>query len=178
MLLVEALLREDGSGPLTVQLYSLNMLVQTEGRERTAAQYAALLAAAGFTDIQHHLTGKIYDAVLAHKEMWGPIRRLFVYQNGKISPLTHTYIFTVFFYYKYKYKNKYSNIPLRSILFRLYISEIIKHSNHLLSFKFKAPIPREAEQHGALMTIEHLLFSLFCQCLPETIKKKLKLVNA
>ncbi|XP_034042122.1 acetylserotonin O-methyltransferase [Thalassophryne amazonica] len=67
VLLVEALLHEDGSGPLTVQLYSLNMLVQTEGRERTAAQYAALLAAAGFTDIHHRLTGKIYDAVLGHK---------------------------------------------------------------------------------------------------------------
>ncbi|KAM9710288.1 acetylserotonin O-methyltransferase [Menidia menidia] len=68
VLLVEALLREDGSGPLTVQLYSLNMLVQTEGRERTDAQYAALLAAAGFSNIQHCLTGKIYDAVLGRKE--------------------------------------------------------------------------------------------------------------
>ncbi|XP_071362793.1 acetylserotonin O-methyltransferase [Trachinotus anak] len=69
VLLVEALLREDGSGPLTVQLYSLNMLVQTEGRERTASQYAALLGAAGFTNIQHRLTGKIYDAVLGNKEV-------------------------------------------------------------------------------------------------------------
>lgn len=68
VLLVEALLYEDGSGPLTAQLYSLNMLVQTEGRERSAAQYAALLAAAGFSDIQHRFTGKIYDAVLARKE--------------------------------------------------------------------------------------------------------------
>ncbi|KAM4731668.1 acetylserotonin O-methyltransferase isoform 3-T3 [Anableps anableps] len=68
VLLVEALLNEDGSGPLTAQLYSLNMLVQTEGRERTSSQYAALLAASGFTNIQHHLTGKIYDTVLGHKE--------------------------------------------------------------------------------------------------------------
>ncbi|XP_032422674.1 acetylserotonin O-methyltransferase [Xiphophorus hellerii] len=68
VLLVEALLNEDGSGPLTAQLYSLNMLVQTEGRERTGAQYAALLAASGFTNIQHRLTGKIYDTVLGHKE--------------------------------------------------------------------------------------------------------------
>lgn len=68
VLLVEALLSEDGSGPLTVQLYSLNMLVQTEGRERTDAQYAALLAAAGFTNIQHRLTDKIYDVVMGHKE--------------------------------------------------------------------------------------------------------------
>ncbi|XP_047225907.1 acetylserotonin O-methyltransferase isoform X2 [Girardinichthys multiradiatus] len=68
VLLVEALLNEDGSGPLTAQLYSLNMLVQTEGRERTGAQYAALLATSGFTNIQPHLTGKIYDVVLGHKE--------------------------------------------------------------------------------------------------------------
>lgn len=68
VLLVEALLYEDGSGPLTAQLYSLNMLVQTEGRERSAAQYAALLTAAGFSNIQHRFTGKIYDTVLAHKE--------------------------------------------------------------------------------------------------------------
>lgn len=70
VLLVEALLYEDGSGPLTAQLYSLNMLVQTEGRERSAAQYAALLTAAGFSNIQHRFTGKIYDALLAHKEAW------------------------------------------------------------------------------------------------------------
>lgn len=68
VLLVEALLSEDGSGPLTAQLYSLNMLVQTEGRERTDVQYAALLTAAGFTSVRHRLTGKIYDAVLGRKE--------------------------------------------------------------------------------------------------------------
>lgn len=72
MLLVEALLYEDGSGPLTAQLYSLNMLVQTEGRERSAAQYAALLTSAGFSDVQHRFTGKIYDAVLARKEACDP----------------------------------------------------------------------------------------------------------
>lgn len=68
VLLVEALLSEDGRGPLRAQLYSLNMLVQTEGRERSAAQYAALLTAAGFSHVQHRFTGKIYDAVLARKD--------------------------------------------------------------------------------------------------------------
>ncbi|XP_054643616.1 acetylserotonin O-methyltransferase isoform X2 [Dunckerocampus dactyliophorus] len=68
VLLVEALLYENGAGPLTAQLYSLNMLVQTEGRERTGAQYSAMLTAAGFTNIQYRLTGKIYDAVLGLKE--------------------------------------------------------------------------------------------------------------
>ncbi|XP_016419810.1 acetylserotonin O-methyltransferase [Sinocyclocheilus rhinocerous] len=67
VLLVEALLYEDNSGPLTAQLYSLNMLVQTEGRERKASDYSRLLRAAGFTHIQIHNTCKIYDAILARK---------------------------------------------------------------------------------------------------------------
>nr|XP_023673271.1 acetylserotonin O-methyltransferase [Paramormyrops kingsleyae] len=67
VLLVEALLHEDNSGPLTAQLYSLNMLVQTEGRERKTSEYAALLTAAGFAHIQVRRTGKIYDAILATK---------------------------------------------------------------------------------------------------------------
>jgi acetylserotonin N-methyltransferase len=67
VLVVEALLCEDGSGPLTAQLYSLNMLVQTEGKERTAAEYTALLTAAGFQNVQVERTGKIYDAVLGRK---------------------------------------------------------------------------------------------------------------
>ncbi|KAK7154654.1 hypothetical protein R3I94_007853 [Phoxinus phoxinus] len=67
VLLVEALLHEDNSGPLTAQLYSLNMLVQTEGRERKGSDYTRLLTAAGFSRVQIHNTGKIYDAVLACK---------------------------------------------------------------------------------------------------------------
>ncbi|KAL0185098.1 hypothetical protein M9458_020794, partial [Cirrhinus mrigala] len=67
VLLVEALLYEDNSGPLTAQLYSLNMLVQTEGRERKASDYSGLLNAAGFTHVQIHNTGKIYDVILARK---------------------------------------------------------------------------------------------------------------
>ncbi|XP_006916186.1 acetylserotonin O-methyltransferase [Pteropus alecto] len=67
LLVIESLLDADGRGPLTTQLFSLNMLVQTEGRERTPAQYRALLAAAGFTDVQCRRTGGPYDAVLARK---------------------------------------------------------------------------------------------------------------
>ncbi|XP_078512183.1 acetylserotonin O-methyltransferase [Lissotriton helveticus] len=67
VLLVETILNEDKSGPLTAQLYSLNMLVQTEGKERTALEYNELLAAAGFTDIEVRTTGKIYDAILGRK---------------------------------------------------------------------------------------------------------------
>uniref|UniRef100_A0A8C6EIG8 Acetylserotonin O-methyltransferase n=1 Tax=Microcebus murinus TaxID=30608 RepID=A0A8C6EIG8_MICMU len=65
LLVVESLLDEDGRGPLTTQLYSLNMLVQTEGRERTPSQYRALLASAGFHGFQFKKTGGIYDAILA-----------------------------------------------------------------------------------------------------------------
>ncbi|XP_074214822.1 acetylserotonin O-methyltransferase isoform X2 [Camelus bactrianus] len=67
VLVIESLLDADGRGPLTTQLYSLNMLVQTEGRERTAAQYRALLAPAGFPRVHCRRTGGTYDAVLARK---------------------------------------------------------------------------------------------------------------
>ncbi|XP_042722906.1 acetylserotonin O-methyltransferase isoform X1 [Lagopus leucura] len=67
VLLVESLLRGDRSGPVETQLYSLNMLVQTEGKERTAAEYSELLGAAGFRDVRVRRTGKIYDAVLGRK---------------------------------------------------------------------------------------------------------------
>ncbi|RMC06726.1 hypothetical protein DUI87_16170 [Hirundo rustica rustica] len=68
VLLVESLLNEDKSGPVETQLYSMNMLVQTEGKERTASEYSKLLEAAGFGMIQVKRTGKLYDAVLGRKE--------------------------------------------------------------------------------------------------------------
>ncbi|XP_072897989.1 acetylserotonin O-methyltransferase-like isoform X1 [Hemitrygon akajei] len=67
VLVIEALLNEDRSGPITPQLYSLNMLVQTEGKERTASEYASLLESAGFKDVQVQRTGRIYDAILGRK---------------------------------------------------------------------------------------------------------------
>ncbi|XP_045712092.1 acetylserotonin O-methyltransferase isoform X2 [Phyllostomus hastatus] len=67
VLVVESLLDADGRGPLTTQLYSLNMLAQTEGRERTPAQYRALLAAAGFQGVQCRATWGLYGAILARK---------------------------------------------------------------------------------------------------------------
>ncbi|NP_990674.2 acetylserotonin O-methyltransferase [Gallus gallus] len=67
VLLVESLLSEDRSGPVETQLYSLNMLVQTEGKERTAVEYSELLGAAGFREVQVRRTGKLYDAVLGRK---------------------------------------------------------------------------------------------------------------
>ncbi|XP_069748116.1 acetylserotonin O-methyltransferase-like [Narcine bancroftii] len=67
VLLIEALLNEDRKGPITAQLYSLNMLVQTEGKEHTASEYAKLLETVGFKDLQVRRTGKIYNAILARK---------------------------------------------------------------------------------------------------------------
>ncbi|XP_048389140.1 acetylserotonin O-methyltransferase isoform X3 [Stegostoma tigrinum] len=67
VLLIEALLNEDRTGPVTAQLYSLNMLVQTEGKERMASEYINLLESAGFKDVQVQRTGKIYDVILGRK---------------------------------------------------------------------------------------------------------------
>lgn len=52
---------------VAAHMQSLNMLVATEGRERTAAQYEALLRAAGFARVDSRHTGAPLDAVLAIK---------------------------------------------------------------------------------------------------------------
>ncbi len=65
LLLAEKLLFEDKSGPAPAHMQSLNMLVCTEGRERTLSEYRGLLEAAGFTDVQGKFTGAPLDAVLA-----------------------------------------------------------------------------------------------------------------
>lgn len=67
LLIAEKLLAEDKSGPVPALMQSLNMLVCTEGRERTLSEYCALLEAAGFRDVQGRLTGAPLDAVLAFK---------------------------------------------------------------------------------------------------------------
>ncbi|MGH0171731.1 UNVERIFIED_CONTAM: hypothetical protein FKN15_007753 [Acipenser sinensis] len=52
ILIVEAMLNENRRGPVMTQLFSLNMLVQTEGKERTPSEYFHLLSSAGFKDLQ------------------------------------------------------------------------------------------------------------------------------
>jgi acetylserotonin O-methyltransferase len=52
LLIAEKLLNEDGVGPLAANMQSLNMLVVTEGRERTLSQFARLLRAAGFAEVR------------------------------------------------------------------------------------------------------------------------------
>lgn len=67
LLIAERLLNADKSGPIRGQLQSLNMLVCTEGKERNAAEYRALLEAAGFKDVQARETGSVVDAILGVK---------------------------------------------------------------------------------------------------------------
>uniref|UniRef100_A0A8C8RUL6 Acetylserotonin O-methyltransferase n=1 Tax=Pelusios castaneus TaxID=367368 RepID=A0A8C8RUL6_9SAUR len=67
VLIVETLLNEDKTGPLEAQLFSVIMLVQTEGKERTPTEHSKLLTAAGFREIQVKKTGKFFDVVLGRK---------------------------------------------------------------------------------------------------------------
>jgi acetylserotonin N-methyltransferase len=48
-------------------MQSLNMLVCTEGKERSASGYERLLRAAGFERVEARRTGVSLDAVLAFK---------------------------------------------------------------------------------------------------------------
>jgi acetylserotonin N-methyltransferase len=67
LLIAEKLLNEDGVGPVPANMQSLNMLIVTEGKERTAGQYAALLRRAGFARVEASRTGVYLDAILAVK---------------------------------------------------------------------------------------------------------------
>ncbi|MBL8217073.1 MAG: homocysteine methyltransferase [Bryobacterales bacterium] len=67
LLIAERLLQEDKSGPTGALMQSLNMLVCTEGKERTLGEYAALLYDAGFTHVDGKWTGAPLDAILACK---------------------------------------------------------------------------------------------------------------
>jgi acetylserotonin O-methyltransferase len=67
ILLSEKLLQEDKSGPTSAHLQSLNMLVCTEGKERTLTEYRVLLERSGFTAVQGHFTGTPLDAIFATK---------------------------------------------------------------------------------------------------------------
>jgi acetylserotonin N-methyltransferase len=67
LLIAERLIDEDRRGPVGAHMQSLNMLVCTEGRERTLGEYTALLRDAGFTAVRGVVTGAPLDAVLAEK---------------------------------------------------------------------------------------------------------------
>jgi len=67
LLIAERILYPFKDGPLSGNLQSLNMLVVTEGKERNAQEYEALLLQAGFTEFQARSTGRPLDAMLAIK---------------------------------------------------------------------------------------------------------------
>jgi acetylserotonin N-methyltransferase len=67
ILISEKLLLEDKTGPISAHLQSLNMLICTEGKERTLGEYRRLLENAGFRDVQGQITGSPLDAILAIK---------------------------------------------------------------------------------------------------------------
>jgi acetylserotonin N-methyltransferase len=67
LLIAEKLLAADKSGPTPAHMQSLNMLICTEGKERTLEEYSALLREAGFGEVRGERTGAPVDAALAIK---------------------------------------------------------------------------------------------------------------
>ncbi len=68
LLIAERLLDETKTGPLNALAQSLNMLVCTDGKERTLSEYTAFLREAGFAEVEGKHTGAPLDAILAIKE--------------------------------------------------------------------------------------------------------------
>lgn len=67
LLIAERILKPDKSGPTSSLMQSLNMLICTEGKERTLAEYEALLLEAGFTSVQGTTSAASVGGVLARK---------------------------------------------------------------------------------------------------------------
>jgi acetylserotonin N-methyltransferase len=67
VLVAEKLLDDDKSGPSWAQMQSLNMLVCTEGKERTLGEYTQLLHKVGFRDVRGSRNSSPLDAILARK---------------------------------------------------------------------------------------------------------------
>jgi acetylserotonin N-methyltransferase len=67
LLVAEKLLDDDRTAPALALFQSLNMLVCTEGKERTLGEYEALLREAGFAQVEARRTESPLDAVLPVK---------------------------------------------------------------------------------------------------------------
>jgi acetylserotonin N-methyltransferase len=67
LLVTETLVDDDRGGPIYTLMQDLNMLVCTDGRERTEAEYSALLRGVGFSTVQFRRTDSLVDAILAIK---------------------------------------------------------------------------------------------------------------
>jgi len=67
LLIAEKVLNEDKAGPEWAVLQSLNMLICTEGKERTFKEYETLLKQVGFREVEYKPTPSPLDVVLAVK---------------------------------------------------------------------------------------------------------------
>ncbi|KAM4702421.1 acetylserotonin O-methyltransferase-like [Discoglossus pictus] len=67
LLIIDAVINEDRSGPVLSQMQDLVMLLYTEGKERTAAEFEKLLKEAGFQDITFSINGSLSEVILAKK---------------------------------------------------------------------------------------------------------------
>jgi acetylserotonin N-methyltransferase len=67
LLVTETLVDDDRGGPVYTLMQDLNMLVCTDGRERTEGEYSSLLRGAGFSTVQFRRTDSLVDAILAIK---------------------------------------------------------------------------------------------------------------
>jgi acetylserotonin O-methyltransferase len=67
LLIAEKLILEDRTGPRWAHMQNLGMLLYTEGKERTLAEYQALLKQVGFSAVRGSTTPSPLDAVLALK---------------------------------------------------------------------------------------------------------------
>jgi acetylserotonin N-methyltransferase len=68
LLIEETIVNPDHSGPVPSLMQDLNMLVCTDGRERTFSEYRGLLESSGFSRVEFRLTGSLVDAILAVKD--------------------------------------------------------------------------------------------------------------
>jgi acetylserotonin O-methyltransferase len=67
LLIAEKLISADRSGPRWAHMQNLGMLLYTEGKERTLAEYQALLERVGFSAVKGSITPSPLDATLALK---------------------------------------------------------------------------------------------------------------
>uniref|UniRef100_A0A8D2N8H3 Acetylserotonin O-methyltransferase like n=1 Tax=Zonotrichia albicollis TaxID=44394 RepID=A0A8D2N8H3_ZONAL len=67
VLLAEMVLDDEKKNRSTALLQSLNMLVQTEGKERSGSEYQALLEQHGFKNVKIRITGNLLDVILCVK---------------------------------------------------------------------------------------------------------------
>jgi acetylserotonin N-methyltransferase len=63
----EKMINPERSGPSWALMQSLNMLIVTEGQERSAAEYSSLLKRVGFRSIEFAVTPAPLDCILAFK---------------------------------------------------------------------------------------------------------------